>query len=51
VPAGTHRISARLSDVPDGTFEHRGEKTVALPPGHVLVIDFDPGKGGFVFRS
>ena len=51
VPAGTHRIAARLSDVPDGTFDHRGETTVALPPGHVLVIDFDAGKGGFVFRS
>jgi hypothetical protein len=51
VPAGTHRIAARLSDVPDGTFDHRGETTVALPPGHVLVIDFDAATGGFVFRG
>jgi hypothetical protein len=51
VPAGTHRIAARLSDAPDGAFDHRGETTVALPPGHVLVIDFDAATRGFVFRS
>jgi hypothetical protein len=51
VPAGTHRVSARLSDVPDGSFDHRAETTVALQPGHVLVIDFDSAKGGFLFRS
>jgi hypothetical protein len=51
VPAGTHRIAARLSDVADGAFDHRGETTVALPPGHVLVIDFDAANGGFLFRG
>jgi hypothetical protein len=51
VPAGTHRIAARLSDTPSGAFDHRAETTVALQPGHVLVIDFDLAKGGFLFRS
>ena len=51
VPAGKHRIAARLSDVPDGEFNHRAETTVDVAPGHVLVIDFDAAKGGFVFRG
>ena len=51
VPAGAHSIAARLSDVPDRTFDHHAETTVSLQPGHVLVIDFDAAKGGFVFRS
>lgn len=51
VPAGTHRISARLSDVPDGEFNHTGDATINLVAGHVLVIDFDAEKGRFLFRS
>jgi hypothetical protein len=51
VPAGTHRIDARLSDVASGEFNHSNDTTIELPAGHVLVIDFDLGKGGFVFRS
>ena len=51
VPAGAHRIAARLSDVADGTFAHRAETTVTLTPGRVLVIDFDAAAGGFVFRG
>jgi hypothetical protein len=50
VPAGTHRIAARLSDTPDGAFDRRGETTVALPPGNVLVIDFDAATSAFVFH-
>lgn len=44
VPAGMHRIAARLSDVPGGEFNYSGDTAVDLPPGHVLVIDFDAGK-------
>jgi hypothetical protein len=29
---------------------YRREATVRLAPGQVLVIDFDAGKGGIVFR-
>ena len=51
VPSGRHHISARLSDVPDGSFNRSGEATIDLAPGHVLVIDFDGEKNEFVFRS
>jgi hypothetical protein len=51
VPAGTHRIGARLSDVPSGEFNRAGDATVELKPGHVLVIDFDGQTGKFVFRG
>lgn len=51
IPAGTHRIAARLADGPDGAFNHTADKTFELAPGRVLVIDFDASKGGFVFHG
>jgi hypothetical protein len=51
VPAGTHRVVARLKDAPAGGFGYTAERTVDLAPGRVLVIDFDKKDGGFVFRS
>lgn len=51
VVAGQHRISARLADGPDGAFNYRSDTTVDLTAGRVVVIDFDPTKGGFVFHS
>jgi hypothetical protein len=51
VPAGTHRIVARLADTANGEFNHTGDTTVDLAPGHVLVIDFDAARGGFLFRG
>ncbi|HYQ98489.1 MAG TPA: hypothetical protein VET86_00500 [Casimicrobiaceae bacterium] len=51
VPAGAHRIVARLKDAPAGGFGYAVERTVDLAPGRVLVIDFDKKDGGFVFRS
>ena len=50
VPAGTHRIRARLSDNAQGTFEWNAETTVALAAGDALVVDFDASRGGFIFR-
>ncbi|MCC6608169.1 MAG: hypothetical protein IT515_00650 [Burkholderiales bacterium] len=49
VPAGKHTFKARLADGPDGEFKYVAEQAVDLPPGKVLVIDFNVGKGGFVF--
>lgn len=49
VPAGKHTFKARLADGPDGEFKYAAEQTVDLPPGKVLVIDFNAGKGGFLF--
>jgi hypothetical protein len=50
VPAGEHRFVARMADNPRREFSHVGERTLALPPGRVLVIDFDTKEGGWVFR-
>ncbi|HLB14118.1 MAG TPA: hypothetical protein VJM14_04240 [Burkholderiales bacterium] len=50
VPAGKHAFKARLSDSPDGKFGYAAEEVVDLAPGRVLLIDFNAGKGGFLFR-
>ena len=49
IPAGDHAIRARMADTADGAFRHVREARVAVAPARVLVIDFDPGAGGFVF--
>ena len=50
VPAGRHRIVARLNDTASEGFAHVREAEVDLAPGRVLVIDFDPALG-WVFRG
>ena len=50
ITAGRHRIGARLADNPAGEFTFAHAATVDLAPGRVIVIDFDPAQGGFVFR-
>jgi hypothetical protein len=49
VAAGKHTFKARLADGPDGKFTYVSEATIDLAPGKVLVIDFNAGKGGFLF--
>lgn len=49
VPGGRHTFRARLADSASGEFRHRGEVTLDLPPGRVLVVDFIASKGGFLF--
>ena len=49
VPAGQHTFRARLADSASGEFRHQGEVTLELPPGGVLVVDFNASKGGFLF--
>ena len=51
VPAGRHEIVARMGDRPEGGFDYQRKATLDLAPGTALVIDFEPDKGGFVFRS
>ncbi|HEX6137088.1 MAG TPA: hypothetical protein VF059_05490 [Casimicrobiaceae bacterium] len=51
VAAGVHRIGARLADGPSGAFTFTRDATIDLAAGRVVVIDFDPAQGGFVFRS
>jgi hypothetical protein len=50
VPAGRHEFKARLSDTPDGRFGYSAAEVVELAPGRVLLIDFNAGQGGFLFR-
>jgi hypothetical protein len=47
VAAGEHRIAVRLKDGPGAGYTR--EATVRLAPAQVLVIDFDPQKGGITF--
>lgn len=49
VPAGRHTFRARLADTASGEFRHRGEVTLDLAEGRVLVVDFVASKGGFLF--
>lgn len=51
VAAGTHRIVARLRDRAGGDFNYVRAAEIELKPGRVLVIDFNAGKGGFVFTG
>ena len=51
LPAGRHRIVARLRDRAEGAFNFAGEQTVELAGGGVLIIDFNAQRGGFVFRT
>jgi hypothetical protein len=51
VPAGRHRIVARLRDRAEGDFNYVKEQTVELDAGRVLLIDFNATRGGFLFRS
>lgn len=51
IPAGPHRIAARMSDQASGEFNHVKEAAVELAPGQVLLVDFLPAAGGFVFSK
>jgi len=51
LPAGRHRIVARLRDRAEGALNFAGEQTVELAGGGVLIIDFNAQRGGFVFRT
>ncbi len=51
VPAGRHRIVARLRDRAEGNFNYVKEQTVELAAGRVLLIDFNAAQGGFLFKS
>ena len=51
IVAGTHRITARLSDTADGAFDYTHDATIDFAPGRVVVVDFDPARGGFVIHG
>jgi hypothetical protein len=49
LPAGRHRIVARLRDRPEGDFNYIKDEAVQLAAGRVLIIDFNAARGGFAF--
>ena len=49
IPAGEHRLSARLSDNARGELNYRSEKTLTLAPAQVVVVEFHAASG-FQFR-
>ena len=51
VPAGRHRIVARLKDRAGAGFNFEHEQSIELRPGGALLIDFNAAHGGFVFRG
>ena len=50
VAAGTHHLRVALADDAAGTFDRMLESDVHLEPGRVLIVDFEPGKGGVLLR-
>lgn len=51
VPAGKHRIVARLKDRPGEAFNYVRDATLELSPGASVVIDFAAPQGGFLIRG
>ena len=51
LPAGRHRIVARLRDRAEGDFNYTKDQVMELGAGNVLLIDFNANQGGFLFRS
>ena len=51
VPAGEHRVVAKLGDARRVGFGHVKEASIKLVPGAILLIDFDPKSGGWAFRT
>lgn len=51
VPAGEHRLTVRIDDSERVQgFNHVRDETVRLDPGRILVVDFDPARGGILYR-
>jgi len=52
VPAGTHQLTIRLKDdVRSPGFDYQRQASVTLAPAaQILVIDFDPAKGGITLQ-
>jgi hypothetical protein len=51
LPVGSYDIAARLRDTPRTTgFDYERTGRITLSPDQMLVVDFHPESGGFVFR-
>ncbi len=51
VATGAHRLTLRLNDRAGATgYNFVAERDIQLAPAQVLVVDFDPVRGGFVLK-
>lgn len=51
VATGAHRLALRLNDRARATgYNYIAERDIQLAPAQVLVVDFDPVRGGFVLK-
>jgi len=51
VPAGWHELSVKFNDNARAPgFNYTREERVHLEPGQILVVDFNPGKGGILVQ-
>ncbi len=50
IRAGKHRVTVRLNDRVAPAFNYERDVTLDIQPGRVLVIDFNAGQGGFLFK-
>lgn len=51
VPAGEHRLTVRMNDnLRQSGFPFNREQQVNLKPAQILVIDFNPDRGGLFFQ-
>jgi len=51
VKAGIHTLKASLNDNGGDHFNYVHEEKLDLDPGRILVIDFQDGAGGFIFKN
>ena len=51
VKAGIHTLKASLNDNGGDHFNYLHEEKLDLDPGRILVIDFQDGAGGFIFKN
>jgi hypothetical protein len=51
VPAGSHRLSVRLKDsVREPGFNYTHDEELNIRPGQIVVVDFNPERGGIVIQ-
>jgi hypothetical protein len=51
VKAGSHTLKASLNDNGGEHFNYVHEETVNIAPGRIMLIDFQDGMGGFIFKN
>ncbi len=51
LPAGRHRLVARLRERAGDGFDYERSADFDIAPGASLVIDFNAGQGGFLFKG